>query len=295
MNMKRVLSVAGSAIGLSVLASAGGDVKHPPSVWLSSELIGMKVVSQDGVGLGKIEDIVVHSGGRAAYAVLSFGEWHGIGDKLFAMPWTVLRTIELDSTKKDSARSLVLPLNRERLKTAPGFDKRNWPVFANPEWTKDVDTFYAGDVNPNTASPAIEATSRLAHFTWRVTELKGTNVLSPDAVTLGDIRELAIDSTGRVMYATLSVGGFLGIGDRVVPVPWDMLKFTLGGEKSDKMSITLACTKKQLELAPECKDTKEHRAQMCDMKWAQRAYEHFSCPIYWSDSPALGAGAKSSK
>jgi sporulation protein YlmC with PRC-barrel domain len=290
-----VLSVAAAVLGLSVIGGAGVDVKSPPSVWLSSELVGMKVVSKDGVSLGKLEDIVVHPGNRPAYAVMAFGEWHGVGDKLFALPWSVLRTVEPDTTKKDSARSLVLPLDRERLKTAPGFDKKKWPSFANPEWTKDVDAFYIGDVNPNTASPAIEASSRLDAFTWRATELKGTNVLTPDGDTLGDIRELAIDSNGRVTYATLSVGGFLGVGDRVVPVPWDLFKFALAGEKSDKQVLTLAITKKQLELAPEFKTGKEHRVDMCNPKWVQRVYEHFSCPIYWERAEASDAGAGSSK
>lgn len=295
MTKNTAFSVAGAILGLSVFSGAGVEVKLPPTVWLTSELVGMKVVSQDGVGLGKIEDVVVHPGNRAAYAVMSFGEWHGIGDKLFAMPWTVLRTIELDSSKNDSARSLVLPLDRERLKTAPGFDKRKWPSFANPEWTKDIDAFYIGDVNPNLGSTAVEASARVAHLTWRVTELKGTKVSTPDGDTLGDVQELAIDSAGRVNYATLSVGGFLGIGERVVPIPWDMLKFTLEGEKADKRLITLASTKKQLELAPEFKAGKEHRAQMCDLKWAQRVYEHFSCPIYWNDSGTSGSGVGSSK
>lgn len=290
-----VFSVAGAILGLSALSGAGVDVKSPPTVWLTSELVGMKVVSKDGVGLGKIEDVVVHPGSRTAYAVMAFGEWHGVGDKLFAMPWTVLRTMELDSTKKDSARSLVLPLDREKLKDAPGFDKRKWPSFANADWSKDVDSFYVGDMNPNLGSTAVDASARTATQIWRVTELKGTKVETPDGDNLGDIQELAIDSGGRVHYATLSVGGFLGIGERIVPIPWDLLKFSLGGEKSDQKKVTLACTKKQLELAPEFKTGKEHRAQMVDLKWTQRVYEHFSTPVYWNDSGTSSASTGSVK
>lgn len=290
-----VLSVAAAVLGLSVAGGAGVDLKSPPSVWLSSELVGMKVVSQDGASLGKLEDVVVHPGNRPAYAVLAFGEWHDFGDKLFALPWSVLRTVESDSTKKDSARSLVLPVDRERLKAAPGFNKKRWPDFAKAEWTKDIDAFYVGDLNPNTSSPAIEAASRMPSHVWRVTELKGTNVLTPDGETLGDIRELAIDSNGRVAYATLSVGGFLGLGDRVVPVPWDLFKVSFEGEKSDKQLITLAITKKQLELAPEFKTDKAMRAEMCEPKWVQRVYEHYSCPMYWTRAEKSDVGAGSSK
>lgn len=290
-----LMGVAGAVLGLATFTTVNMDAKTAPNIWLTTELIGMKVVSQDGVGLGKIEDVVVHPGSRPAYAVLTFGEWHGMGDKHFAMPWSVLRTVQLDSTKKDSARSLVLPLDRERLKTAPGFDKNNWPSFANADWAKDIDVFYVGDSNPNLAATTGVAPAPLTHLVWRVSELKGVTVTNPDNVTLGDIQQLAIDGNGRVSYATLSVGGFLGIGDRVVPIPWDMLKFSVGGDKSDKKLISLASTKKQLEQAPEFQSGKEHRAQMCDLKWVQRVYDHFSCPIYWTPSGAIEAGSGTAK
>jgi sporulation protein YlmC with PRC-barrel domain len=287
-HMKRLLNVTGALVGLSVLAGAWSALKGPPSVWLASELIGMNVISQQGDSLGKIEDVVVHPGGDASYAVLSFGGWLGMGDKLFAMPWTVLRTVEPDTAKKDSARSLVLPLDKERLKTAPGFDKKSWPTMANADWTKDVDAFYVGDVNPNTKQPA-KATPRTSVITWRATELKGTNVATPTGEKLGDIKELAIDTNGRVSYVALSVGGFLGTGDRLVGVPWDSLTFSLGGDKSTTKLITLASTKKQLEAAPQFKGGKDDRAEMCDPKWVGSVYEHFSCPAYWNATGTVAA------
>jgi sporulation protein YlmC with PRC-barrel domain len=280
MHMK-VLSVAGALLGLSLLGNAWSDTKEMPHVWLAHELIGMKVVSKDGESLGKIEDIVVRPSGEASYAVLSFGGWLGMNDKLFAMPWNVLRAVEPDPTKKDSTRQLVLPLVKERFKTAPGFDKKSWPNLANPDWTKDIDAFYVGDLNPDVKRP-VEAAMRTSIITWKATELKGTNVTTPAGEKLGDIKELAIDTNGRVSYATVSVGGFLGMGDKLVAVPWDSFKFTAAGDKGDKKLITLASTKKQLEDAPEFKDGKEDYTEMCSPKWIGRVYDHFSCPVYWS-------------
>jgi sporulation protein YlmC with PRC-barrel domain len=279
MKKMKLLHVTGALAGLSLIAGAHSNIKDTPSIWLAHDLIGMKVLSQQGDSLGKIEDIVVHPGGEASYAVLSFGGTLGMGDKLFAMPWSVLHTVEADTAKKDSARSLVLPLDKERLKTAPGFDKNSWPTMANPDWTKDVDAFYAGEVNPNTKK-AVEASKRTSVITWRATELKGADVKTPTGDKLGDVKELAIDSNGRVSYAVLSVGGFLGMGERFVAVPWDSLTFALGGDKSDKKSITLASTKKQLEGAPQFKDDKEHAVEMCDPKWITRVYEYYSIPAY---------------
>jgi len=277
--------VTGAVAGLTLLAGAWAQTQSPPTAWTSSELIGMKVVSEKGDDLGKIEDVVVRPKGDASYAVLSFGGTLGVGDKLFAMPWSVLRTVEADTAKKDSARSLVLPLAKERFKTAPGFDKNAWPEIANREWTKDIDAFYAGDFNPNTKRP-VESAMKGPAVTWRVTELDGMNVETPTGDKLGELGELVIDTNGRVSYATISVGGFLGMGEKHVPVPWDLLKFSVGGDKADTKLITLATTKEQLEKAPEFKSGKEHRAEMCSQKWMARVYEHFSCPVYWSVTDA---------
>lgn len=273
------LTVATALAGLALCAGAAHYARELQRAWLASELVGMKVVSQHDETLGKIDDVVVHPGGRTAYAVLSIGGWLGVGDKLFAMPWSVLRTTEPDPTKKDSTRLLVLPLEKEQLQAAPGFDKKKWPNTANPEWMKDVDEFYSGHLNPN-SKHTLEASLRKAVITWRVSELKGTDVKTPTGETLGEIKDVAIDTNGRVSYAVLSVGGFIGIGDRLVPVPWDSLAFTLGGDKGDKKLVTLAATKEQLEKAPQFKEGKEHCAEMCDPKWITGVYTYFSCPIY---------------
>jgi len=281
MKTSKALPVAAALVGMSLIASAWSGPKEMPRTWLANDLIGMKVTSVDGESLGKIEDVVVRPAGDRSYAVLSFGGWLGMGDKHFAMPWSVLRTVEADSAKKDSARTLVLPLVKERFKTAPGFEKKSWPNLANPDWAKDIDAFYVGDLNPDTTRP-VGAPARTSTQTWRATELKGTNVTTPAGEKLGDIKELAIDVNGRVSYATVSVGGFLGVGDRVIAVPWDLFKFTTDGEKSDKKVITLASTKKQLESAPLFKSGKDDCAEMCDPKWITRVYEYFSCPVYWT-------------
>lgn len=278
--MKSLLA-AGALVGLSVFAGAWSGPTEAPCVWLANELIGMKVISTDGESLGKIEDVVVHSNGKDSYAVLSFGGTLGLGDKLFAMPWSVLHSVEPDKAKKDSTQTLVLPLAKERFKTAPGFDKKNWPNLANPDWTKDIDAFYAGDLNPNTKKP-VDAATKTSVTTWRVTELKGTNIKTPTGEKLGDLKEVAVDPSGRACYVAVSVGGFLGIGDRIVAVPWDALKFSLVGEKLDKKQISLASTKEQLEKAPQFKEAKEGMAEMCDPKWITRVYEYYSTPVYWS-------------
>ncbi len=58
-----------------------------------------------------------------------------MGSDFYALPWQ-----ELDYCQEEGAFSVSMP--KDVLKTAPGFDKDNWPDFANPTWNTSVDEFY---------------------------------------------------------------------------------------------------------------------------------------------------------
>jgi sporulation protein YlmC with PRC-barrel domain len=290
-----------SGTSMSKDKSAMAD-KKGPCVCFASDVVGMKVQSTTGEDIGKIEDVVVNPGGEVAYAVLSFGGFMGMGDKLFAVPWNVLQTKDKDVAEKGAAadtskgsgdtknsgdmsnagrkhQRIVLPIDKERLKSAPGFDKDHWPAMANLDWARDVDAFYRND--RSATSRPIDAANRTASpAILKYSDLKGFNVETPTGDKLGDIKELAIDMDGRISYAAISVGGFLGMGDRVVAVPWDALKVTREGDKADKKKITLATTKDRLEQAPVFK--KDTQDQMCDPAWIGRVYEFYSVRPYWS-------------
>ena len=92
----------------------------------ASSLKGDNVVNHQGEDLGKIEEIMIDlDRGRIAYAVLSFGGFLGIGDKLFAIPW---QAFSVDTVQK----RLVLNAKKELLEKATGFDKDKWPNMADP-------------------------------------------------------------------------------------------------------------------------------------------------------------------
>lgn len=102
----------------------------------ASTLMGDGVVNRQNEDLGKIEDLMIELGtGRVAYAVLSFGGFLGMGNKLFAIPWSVLRVDTLE-------KRFILDVPRETLEAAPGFDKDNWPDMADQTWGTDVHRYY---------------------------------------------------------------------------------------------------------------------------------------------------------
>ena len=73
--------------------------------------------------------------GRVSYAVLSFGGFLGMGDKLFAVPW---RALILDTVNK----RFTLNVDKERLESAPGFDPDKWPNMADATWSEGIHAYY---------------------------------------------------------------------------------------------------------------------------------------------------------
>ena len=99
-------------------------------------LIGEKVVNLQEEDLGKLEAIMIDTtNGKVAYAVLSFGGFLGLGDKLFAIPWDTLR---LDTENE----RFILDIPKDRLESAPGFDKDHWPDMVDPQWSAEIHSYY---------------------------------------------------------------------------------------------------------------------------------------------------------
>ena len=109
-----------------------------PTLMGADTLIGDSVVNGHDERLGDIKEIMLDmQTGQVAYAVLSFGGFLGMGDKLFAVPWQALH---LDTVGK----RFVLNVDKDTLKNAPGFAKDAWPDMA---WANQVHSFYGVDPN----------------------------------------------------------------------------------------------------------------------------------------------------
>ena len=115
-----------------------GNTPHGPgpSLMGANTLDGNDVYNRKGDDLGDIKEIMIDMrSGRVSYAVLSYGGFLGMGDKLFAVPWSALT---LDTVNK----RFTLDVDKDRLEHAPGFNKEQWPNMADPAWAKGVHEFY---------------------------------------------------------------------------------------------------------------------------------------------------------
>jgi len=110
-----------------------------PQVLSASTMIGDDVINAEGEDLGEIKELMIDlEAGQISYAVLSFGGFLGLGEKLFAIPWAALR---LDPDEE----AFILDIDREMLEEAPGFDEDDWPQTANREYVIEIYEYYGYD------------------------------------------------------------------------------------------------------------------------------------------------------
>ena len=104
----------------------------------------------------------------------------------------------------------------------------------------------------------------------------GTEVYNHSGDHLGEIHEVMIDKiSGKVAYAIMSFGGFLGMGESYHPLPWSSLKFD-----TTKGGYVVNLTKDQLKDAPSYEKN-------ASPKWGDRNYEndlhtYYGSTPYWT-------------
>jgi sporulation protein YlmC with PRC-barrel domain len=102
----------------------------------ASDAVGTSVVNPAGDSLGTIKEFVIdpHTA-KVVYAVVTFGGFLGMGEKLFAIPFSAF---QYNMTKNE----YVLQASKELLSAASGFDPDHWPTMSDEKWNRDLYTHY---------------------------------------------------------------------------------------------------------------------------------------------------------
>jgi hypothetical protein len=106
-------------------------------------------------------------------------------------------------------------------------------------------------------------------------KVEGTAVYSSTNDKIGVIERVMIDKhSGKVGYAVLSFGGFLGIGDDHFPIPWAKLTYdeSVGGYRTD-------ISKSDLDAAP--RYAADDDFEWNDRQRAMDLYTYYGVPPYW--------------
>ena len=105
-------------------------------------------------------------------------------------------------------------------------------------------------------------------------KVEGTAVYGADGQKIGKIERVMLDKvSGKVAYAVLSFGGFMGMGEEYYPVPWSTLKYdtSLGGYRVN-------LTKHKLEKAPKYSSS---TGWNWNRENDRRVYDYYQASPYW--------------
>ncbi len=107
--------------------------------------------------------------------------------------------------------------------------------------------------------------------------LDDTKVYSSDNEHVGEIKEIMVDvQGGRVAYAVLTTGGFLGIGDTLHAIPWSALVMD-----TDAKCFRLGLTADRIKDAPGF--NKDSWPRMADPQWGTTVHRYYNIDPYWTD------------
>jgi sporulation protein YlmC with PRC-barrel domain len=112
------------------------EVRETTRLISSEKVAGTNVENTNGDSLGHIQEVMLDKrSGQVAYAVLKYGSFLGLGGKLFALPWDIL--------KYDTRReAYVIGIPEERLQNAPSFDEGSEPAWGTADYDKQIHDYY---------------------------------------------------------------------------------------------------------------------------------------------------------
>lgn len=109
----------------------------------------------------------------------------------------------------------------------------------------------------------------------RATKVLGTNVQDGSGTKLGEVEDVILDKqTNNILFAVISFGGFLGMGEKYHPVPWAALDYD---ERSG--AYVVSYTKEQLQAAPA--GSIDELTRDDGLQFRNRTYDYYKVPRYW--------------
>ena len=222
-----------------------------------------------GQYVGRISDFVVNPDGRISFAVLSRFEMDGRDARLVAVPFSALSFDD---------KYLVLDTTSEKLASAPLFN-RNY--LKARSWAEDSNRYFG--MQPSWGEgTACEKAPGMTHQIsmtkgWNrpydATEILGTQVRDSQGEEVGKIDDLVFDAEGRISFAIIGYGGFLGMGQNLVAVPVNSLS-----NAEEPRHFVLDATKEKIQSAPLFS-----RKTLDEPGWAEDIYRYFGQQPSWTE------------
>ena len=228
----------------------------------AERLIGRNINSPEGERVGEIDSVLIGRDGKIQAVIVGVGGFLGIGERKVAIDWNQLkfqdndqrvvanvtrdqlknmpefqysdnsnnrdrndRVAERDRT--DRTRTATAPATGAQTRAETGATTTDNRVAIAPTTTTNTGATTTTVTTNNDRAHAAAATANARDMkqigNLRADELIGKNVVNARGQTVGEIEDIVIDNNKAVM-AVVSVGGFLGMGDKDVAIPFDQLR-----------------------------------------------------------------------
>jgi sporulation protein YlmC with PRC-barrel domain len=203
----------------------------------ASKIIDETVKNAQGEELGEVDDLIMSRNGKIKKVILSVGGFLGVGDRLVAVPFK--------SLQMDEKGNIVYNVTKQQLENHPVFSYRKEglygyyyePFYPLPAYGMRRE--YRYPPSPPYGKPYAPFPPRgkyrgeFGPWEWeyfperlRISVILNRAVLNNKGEEVGEIDDLIINRTGKVEQIILSVGGFLGIDEKLVAMPYRPLKVT---------------------------------------------------------------------
>jgi len=112
----------------------------------------------------------------------------------------------------------------------------------------------------------------------RAKKVIDTAVKDVEGNRIGEVKDIVLDKmSNNIMFAVVSFGGFLGIGEKYHPIPWDLLDYD-----EDFDAYVIGLTKDELKAAPA--DSIKELTKDAGYSYRNQAYDYYKTPPYWNST-----------
>jgi len=235
------------------------------------EVTRTMVKDSQGQYVGRITDLVIEPDGRISFAVLSRFEMDGRDARLVAVPFSALSFND---------KYLVLDTTSDKLASAPLFNRS---YLKARSWAEDSNRYFGlqpswGEGKEGTACEKAPGMNHQISMTkgWNrpydATEIIGTQVKDSQGEEVGKIDDLVFDEEGRISFAVIGYGGFLGMGQNLVAVPVNSLS-----NAEELRHFVLDATKEKIQAAPLFS-----KKTLDEPGWAEGIHRYFGQQPSWT-------------
>lgn len=123
-------------------------------------------------------------------------------------------------------------------------------TMAKPDATTQTQATPSSSTMPSMSTSGVAFIQNQHATDWRGSKLIGATVYGPDNKSIGDVNDVLVANDGKINAVVIGVGGFLGVGEKNVAVPFDKLSVTRKPESASIDKITVSYSKDELKNAP---------------------------------------------